>query len=237
MPVVESLRARLWTAQGNVEAASLWVEASGLRADDALSYAREGEFIILARVLISQKRWNAAADLISQLLEATERGERWGRVIELLILRALLLEAQDKPGEALDAFARALTLAEPEGYQRLFVDEGQPAARLLYRAAAAGILPGYAGQLLAALHDSESTLVAGSKVREPKSAIVEPLSKRELEVLFCLAEGLSNREVAQRLTISLTTVKTHTRNIYRKLDVNSRMQAVVMGKALGIVGS
>jgi LuxR family maltose regulon positive regulatory protein len=237
IPAVESFRAKLWTAEGKVEAAGLWAEASGLSAAGDLSYAHEGEFIILTRMLIVQKRWDDAAKLIGRLLESTERGERWGRVIELLILRAVVLDAQDQPNEALNSFARALTLAEPQGYQRIFIDEGEPVARLLYRAAARGITSGYAGELLAAIHDAESTPVAGFKVREPKTAIVEALSERELEVLFCLAEGLSNREIAQRLTISLTTVKTHNRNIYRKLDVNSRMQAVAKGKALGIVGS
>jgi LuxR family maltose regulon positive regulatory protein len=237
MPAVESFRARLWAAQGNVEAAGLWAETSGLHVDGELSYLREEESIVLARVLMAQKRWSAAGRLIGRLLKVTESGERWGRVIELLILRALVHDAQDQSDEALESLARALTLAEPQVYVRIFLDEGEPMAQLLYRAATHGITPGYTGELLAAFQNLESAPVAKSEVRAPKSGIIEPLSVRELEVLDCLAEGLSNREIAQRLTISLTTVKTHTRNIYRKLDVNSRTQAVAKGKALGIVGS
>jgi LuxR family maltose regulon positive regulatory protein len=234
MPTVESFRARLWTAQENVEAAGLWAETSGLHVDSELSYMREEETIILARVLMAQKIWDAADRLIDRLLKVTESGDRWGRVIELLILRALVFDAQDKSNVALEHLARALKLGEPQGYVRIFVDEGETMARLLYLAAARGISPGYTGELLTAFQDMEPSPIAESEVREPKSGFIEPLSVRELEVLDCLADGLSNREIAQRLTISLTTVKTHTRNIYRKLDVNSRTQAVAKGKAFGI---
>jgi LuxR family maltose regulon positive regulatory protein len=237
MPIVESFRARLWAVQGNVDAAGRWAETSGLHVDGELSYLREEESINLARVLMAQKRWDVAGRLIGRLLEAAESGERWGRVIELLILQALLLDAQDESDEALEFLARALPLAEPQDYMRIFIDEGEPMAQLLYRAAAHGITPGYTGKLLASFQNLESAPVAESEVRAAKFGIIEPLSAREFEVLDCLTEGLSNREIAQRLTISLTTVKTHTRNIYRKLDVNSRTQAVARSIALGIVRS
>jgi LuxR family maltose regulon positive regulatory protein len=235
MPAVEAFRAKLWAAQGNVESAGMWAETSGLHVDGELSYLREGESIILVRVLMAQKRWDAAVGLIGRLLEVTENGGRWGRVIELLILQALALDAQGQSDEALRPLSQALTLGKPQGYVRIFVDEGEPMAHLLYRAAAHGITPGYTGALLAALQNLRLAPVGESEVREPISGIIDPLSVRELEVLDCLAEGLSNREIAQQLTISLTTVKTHTRNIYRKLDVNSRTQAVARGKALGII--
>ncbi|MGB3715367.1 MAG: LuxR C-terminal-related transcriptional regulator [Candidatus Promineifilaceae bacterium] len=234
MPAVESFRARLWAAQGNVKSAGLWIETSGLHVDGELSYVREGESITSARVLMAQERWDEVEGLIDRLLVVTEDGDRWGRVIELLILQTLVLDAQDRPDEALDHLARALRLSEPQGYARIFVDEGESMARLLYRAAAHGITPGYTGELLAAFQDLETRIAVESDVREPNRGIIEPLSAREVEVLDCLTEGRSNREIAQRLTISLTTVKTHTRNIYRKLDVSSRTQAVAKGKALGI---
>ncbi len=234
MPTVESFRARLWVAQGNVEAAGHWVATVRPNLDGDLNYPQEEENIILARVLIAQQRWIEAALLVNRLLELAKGGERWGRVIHLFILRALALDAQDQPGEALESLAEALRLAEPQGYVRIFVDEGEPMAQLLYGAVANGTRPGYSGKLLSVLHDSESLTATESDVREPKTKLIEPLSAREIEVLDCLTEGLSNREIAQQLTISLTTVKTHTRNIYRKLDVNSRTQAVARGKALGI---
>ena len=199
-----------------------------------MSYPQEGEYITLARVLLAQKHYDEAEGLIERLLEVTEQGGRWGRVIELLLLQALSLEDQGAQGEALEPLAQALALAEPRGYLRIFVDEGQPMATLLYRAAAQKIMPDYTGKLLAIFRESEATPASESEAREEKTTFIEPLSQRELEVFDCLTEGLSNREIAQRLTISLTTVKTHTRNIYRKLDVNSRTQAVAKGKALGI---
>jgi len=231
---LEAFRARLWTAQGNVEAAGLWAETSELQVDGKLDYLREEENIILARVLMAQRKWDVAVGFIGRLLEVTESGERWGRVIELLILRALALDALGQLDEELEPLARALTLAMPQGYVRIFVDEGEPMAQLLYRAVAHGITPSYTGKLLTSLQYSESVPVPPTGIQESKPGIIEPLSAREIEVLDCLAEGLSNREIAQRLTISLTTVKTHTRNIYRKLDVNNRTQAVAKGRALGI---
>jgi LuxR family maltose regulon positive regulatory protein len=95
-------------------------------------------------------------------------------------------------------------------------------------------MPGYTGKLLAIYRESETAPPTSSEVGQATASLIEPLSQRELEVFECLTEGLSNREIAQKLTISLTTVKTHTRNIYRKLDVKSRSQAVAKGRALDI---
>jgi LuxR family maltose regulon positive regulatory protein len=123
---------------------------------------------------------------------------------------------------------RALALAEPEGYVRIFVDEGRAVAGLLYEAASRGIKPEYTGRLLAAF----PTAVPPA----PKQAgLVEPLSERELEVLRLIAEGLSNEEAAQRLVLSLPTIKWHASNIYGKLGVKSRTEAVARAKALGIL--
>jgi LuxR family maltose regulon positive regulatory protein len=140
------------------------------------------------------------------------------------------------------AIERALSLAEPGGYVRVFVDEGEPMARLLYEAAARGIAPEYAGRLLAAfeveMEDEGLATEAGdsSSVVRP-SLLVEPLSEREIEVLQLVAEGLSNREIAHKLFLSVSTVKVHTYNIYGKLGVHSRTQAVAKGRALGILPS
>jgi LuxR family maltose regulon positive regulatory protein len=234
LPAVASYRAQLWTIQGKMDEAGRWLQSSGFRVDGQLSYLHEREYITLARVLLAQKHYDEATRLIKRLLEVTEHGGRWGRVIELLLLQALSLEARGAQGEALKPLARALALAEPRGYLRVFVDEGQPMASLLYRAAAQKIMPDYTGKLLAIFREPEAVPATESEIQGEKITFVEPLSQRELEVFDCLTEGLSNREIAQRLTISLTTVKTHTRNIYRKLDVNSRAQAVAKGRAFGI---
>jgi LuxR family maltose regulon positive regulatory protein len=143
------------------------------------------------------------------------------------------MQAQGEIAPALDSLARALSLAEPEGYARVFLDEGAPMASLLYQAVERGIAPEYAGRLLAAFGD----LAEERKFRttEEPELLIEPLSGREVEILQLIAAGLSNREIAQELSITLGTVKVHTSNIYGKLAVGSRTQAVAKARALGIL--
>ncbi|NIQ75433.1 MAG: hypothetical protein GWN67_12460 [Phycisphaerae bacterium] len=132
---------------------------------------------------------------------------------------------------------QALTLAEPGGFTRIFVDEGPPMARLLYEAVARGIAPDYARRLLTAFPVTEPQQTDPLKTQAPESDLIEPLSERELEVLQLIAEGLTNPEIAARLFLTLNTVKVHTRNIYGKLDAHNRTQAVARARALGILPS
>ena len=242
--MVALCRARLWIAQGNIEAAMRWVEERGLgrdvgaaelkESDDLISYRmRKYEHLVLARLLIAQDRPADTLALLEPLLPRMERQERKDLVIEIQILRALAFQAQGDIGQALTTLERALSLAEPGGFVRVFVDEGPPMAPLLYQAAARGIAPEYAGKLLAAFPDAEPA----AKPRQPQVEMIEPLSEREIEVLQLIAEGLSNREIAQKLFLSVNTVKVHTYNIYSKLSVHSRTQAVAQARALGILPS
>jgi LuxR family transcriptional regulator, maltose regulon positive regulatory protein len=239
---VAALKTRVWVAQGRLAEALGWTREQGLSAHDDLSYLREFEHITLARVLLAryksdrEERYiHEAMGLLERLLKAAEEGGRMGSVIEILVLQALAHEAQgDSPG-ALVPLERALTLAEPEGYIRIFVDEGLPMARLLYEALSQGVESDYIRRLLAAFPVAESEQTASSPMRGSKSELVEPLSERELEVLQLIAEGLTNQEVATRLYLSLHTVKVHARNIFTKLAVKNRAQAVARGRALGIL--
>ena len=158
-------------------------------------------------------------------------------MIEILVLQALAHEAQDDTSSALVSLERALTLAEPEGYVRLFVDEGLPMARLLYKVLSRGIFPDYLQRLLTAFPIDEPEQAVSSQTQDPKSELIEPLSEREIEVLQLIAEGLTNPEIASRLYLSLNTVKVHTRNIYGKLGVHNRTLAVTRARALGILPS
>ena len=167
---------------------------------------------------------------------------RVGRLIQILNLQALASQDQREMEQALPALQRALSLAEPEGYVRTFIDEGEPMARLLRRALGQGIMPSYVGRLLAALGDvtkaklSSSVLSPGSgQALRPSSPLVEPLTAREHEVLCLIAAGLSNQEIAQDLVIALSTVKSHINHIYGKLDVESRTQAVVKAQELSLL--
>jgi LuxR family maltose regulon positive regulatory protein len=239
---IAALKTRIWIAQGRLAEALGWVRERGLSVDDDLSYLREFEHITLARVLIAEYK-NDRADrsileamgLLERLLKAAEEGRRIGSVIEILVLQALAHEAQDNIPLALVPLERALALAEPEGYVRIFVDEGPPIARLLYETLSRGIAPEYVQRLLAAFPDVKPEQAGPSKTSVPKSELVEPLSEREIEVLHLLAEGLTNPEIAARLFLSLNTVKVHARNIYGKLNVHNRTQAVARSQELGLL--
>jgi LuxR family maltose regulon positive regulatory protein len=178
-----------------------------------------------------------AMGLLERLLKAAEEGRRIGSVIEILALQALAHEAQDNIPLALVPLERALALAEPEGYVRIFVDEGPPMARLLYEALTREIAPDYVRRLLATFPATEPEQVAPSKTQAPESKLVEPLSAREIEVLQLIAEGLTNQEIADRLYLSMHTVKAHARNIYGKLGAHHRTEAVARARAWGILPS
>jgi LuxR family maltose regulon positive regulatory protein len=173
--------------------------------------------------------------LLARLLKAAEEGKRMGSVIKILVLQALAFEAQDKISAALKPLERALNLAELEGYVQAFAGEGPPMARLLYEVLSQGISPGYIQRLLVAFPDFEPGRpeFAGSQISGEDW--IEPLSDREIEVLQLITEGLTNSEIAARLYLSLNTVKAHTRNIYGKLNVHNRTQAIARSQELGLL--
>jgi LuxR family maltose regulon positive regulatory protein len=222
---IPALRARVWIRQGRFGEALCWVREQDLSVDDDLSYLREFEHITLARLLLARCRGereepslHEAARLLQRLLLAAEDGGRTGRVIEIVMLQALAQQAQgDNPG-ALASLGRAVALAEPEGYVRIFADEAPPIGLLLRAVAKQGTRPSYARRLLAALGPAE----AGSA----PATLIDPLSERELDVLRLLGTELDGPAIARELTVSLNTMRTHTKNIYAKLAVTSRRAAV-----------
>jgi LuxR family transcriptional regulator, maltose regulon positive regulatory protein len=255
---VEASRVRNWLNQGKLAAAERWADdlrkalgddlCPGQIADGSMTV----KLIALARILIARGRetsepalFDEALALLDGLHEAALQGEHLQAAIETGTLQSvglslrgtLMTPSPSKSGKAAAALVtleRILASAEPEGYVRMFVDEGQPMAQLLYQAAAQGINPEYCGRLLAAFPEA-------SRVRRdyhtPTEELIEPLSDREVEVLTLIDQGLTNSEVGQRLYLSLNTVKGHTRNIYTKLGVNSRTQAIARAKGLGILPS
>ena len=242
---VGAWQARLWVAQNEHYLADRWLKRSGLSVEDELSYPREFEHITLARVLVAQNRQEEALKLLERLLAAAEAGGRKGHAVELLALQALALRARNDTPGALAALRQALALAEPEGYVRVFADEGAPMAALLKQVLKTqgipssgpgrGVSPGYASKLLAALDGGAASPSEGTSVREKAGPLAELLSERELEVLRLLASGISNREIAAELFISLDTTKSHLKHIYTKLDVRNRAQAVSRAKELDLV--
>jgi len=223
--------ARIWLAQGELALARGW--ARNYRELGATEYVRDFEDCTLARILLAGDQPDRALTLLDGMVPSAETNGRRGNLIEILTLRSLAKQALSEGGAATADLARALGLAESEGYVRTFVDMGQPMAALLRQASACGLAPVYTSRLLAAFGGEQSDGVASAAPQ--MQPLVEPLTERELEVLRLLAEGLSNAEIGERLYISLPTVKSHTRNIYGKLDVHSREQAVIQARAIGIL--
>jgi LuxR family maltose regulon positive regulatory protein len=195
----------------------------------------EAEDLMLARIRITQGRQDEIQPLLQGLLASAKAGERTTRMIEILLLQALAFQARGDLDRGLNTLAQAFVLAEPEGFVRIFVDEGPEMARLLYTALGKGIAPAYTQRLLAAFPFDEAEQSAPSSPPDGETGLIEPLSERELEVLELIATGISNQEVASRLFLSLNTIKVHTRNIYSKLGVNNRIQAVARARGLGIL--
>jgi LuxR family transcriptional regulator, maltose regulon positive regulatory protein len=161
-------------------------------------------------------------------LKAAEEGGRTGSVIEILILLALAHQMQGDIPAALTSLERALTLAEPEGYIRIFVTEGHSISLLLEKATKHGIAPNYVHQLLRAFGKAEDR----ARVEQ---GLIDPLSERELEVLRLLGTDLDGPDIARHLVVSLNTLRTHTKNIYTKLGVNNRREAVRRAEELGLL--
>jgi LuxR family maltose regulon positive regulatory protein len=164
--------------------------------------------------------------LLERLLEDAEPKARMRSVIEILLLRTLALQAQGKQEEALRTLGQALALAEPEGYMRLFLDEGAPMLALLRQAYMRQITPGYVVTLLEAA--GEQVIPIPHRSSRP----MESLTAREREVLRLLVDGASNREIANRLVLSVNTVKKHVLNLCGKLGVQSRAQAIAKARSL-----
>jgi len=238
---VPAIRARVWVAQGRVDDAFGWARAQGLSVDDELSYLREFEHLTLARVLLARHQGESpersvheASRLLERLLRAAEAGGRTASVIEILVLRALAHQRLRDIPAALACLERALTLAEPEGYVRVFVDEGPPLASLLRAVARVahgeqeGIAPSYVRRLLAALSRTDHHLPV-------KQGLIEPLSERELDVLRLLGTDLNGPAIARELMVSLNTMRTHTKNIYAKLAVTNRRAAVRQAQELDLL--
>jgi LuxR family transcriptional regulator, maltose regulon positive regulatory protein len=244
---IAALRTQIWIRQGRLAEAQRWARDQGLTPDDELSFSREFEHITLARLLIARYQFDqidsllhAALHLLARLLQAAQAGGRMGSAIEVLVLQALANRAQGDLPLALGSLERALALAEPEGYCRIFIHEGAPIAELLAKLEEKGVTAGknsYVDRLLAAFgivpKDVQPATTANRGASHP--ILVEAISARELEVLKLLRTELSGPEIARELVVSLNTMRTHTKNIFNKLGVNNRRAAVRRAQELGLI--
>lgn len=240
---IPAMKVRVWIKQGRLEKALDWARERKLSIEEEPSYLREFEQITFNRILLSQFQGDHAGnlpgviDLLERLLKAAEEGGRMGSVIEILILQTLAHQMRKDIPAALSALERALKLAEPENYIRMFADEGAAMAALLREVAARKVMPDYTGLLLSAFEAERKGLdVETSPSAAPVSgSLIEALSQRELDILRLFKTELSGPEIAQELVIALSTVRTHTKSIYNKLNVNSRRGAVKRAMELGLI--
>jgi LuxR family maltose regulon positive regulatory protein len=214
-------RARIHLFQGNV--------------DEAAQLVRQNVIPLMqARVLIAQGNPSEALAVVEPQRQQAEAKKMAGRLLLVMAVQSVVLFAQGEKVHAVQVLTEALALAEPGGYIRLFVDEGDAMAELLSAAAAQGIRPDYVNKLLAVFkgemkEERPAAPVSGT------SFLIEPLSQRELEILKLITQGLSNREIGERLFLALDTIKGHNRKIFDKLQVQSRTEAIARARELGLL--
>jgi LuxR family maltose regulon positive regulatory protein len=244
MPVIQAFQAEIALRQGQVAKAGQW--AAHLDPIPPLTPMVElfSPHLTLVKVWLAQDTSASrgrAANLLRHIREFVESTHNTRFLIETLALQALLYDVEGDEPAALAALEQAIALAEPGGFIRLFVDLGLPIARLLAELRRRDVAPEYIAHILIAFETKDdadaksSSLVASSLAHGPSSPLIEPLTSRELEVLALLDRHLTNKEIAAELVISYGTVKTHTLNIYRKLDVRKRREAVAKAKELNLL--
>jgi LuxR family maltose regulon positive regulatory protein len=244
--LVDVMQARYWIARGELDPVVQWARGRGFldrspaeifgeaARNAAINELLQAEFLALVRLTLALQQPERALEMIIYLQDLAEKRGYQRRIIEILVLKALAQHQIGDVDQALLNLGKALSLAEPEGYRRTFIDEGEPMARILYQAVSHKISAVYAGRLLGVLSEESQSVDSNRKFQADE--LIEPLSERELDVLRLIAEGLSNGEIAGKLYISLSTVKGHTANIFGKLSVKKRTQAVARARSLGLLG-
>jgi LuxR family transcriptional regulator, maltose regulon positive regulatory protein len=245
LPVVRpcsALKVKIWLKQKRLTEARNWAHEQGLSEDDNIPYSREFEYLTLAGVLLAiakNTRETGFSDranrLLQHLLPAAETGGRRGSIIQILVLQACAFQEQGDLTLAMASLERALTLAEPEGYVRTFVDAGPTLLSLIETRSLKrdNLLSGYSEKLRIAF--AQPPIASKPIPVPPPSGLLEPLSERELEVLKLLRSELSGPQIARQLIVSLNTLRTHTKNVFTKLGVNNRRAAVLRAEELNLL--
>jgi LuxR family maltose regulon positive regulatory protein len=243
--LVEAWEAHLHLLQGNLQPARRWAQRRGLHYNDAFEFSSESEYRILARLMIEQgslERENISQSLklLERLLEMNESAGAINSLLEILLLRARGLAAIGDETGARETLEQALLLAQPERYMRTFIDEGDVIGGLLLKIKANGISQAYLNELISAQELGSSSFVSRAQQRLDDTGVyelllVEPLSERELQVLRLMDSELSSPEIADELIIAVSTVRSHIKNIYSKLGVHSRYEAVEKARQMNLI--
>jgi LuxR family maltose regulon positive regulatory protein len=236
-------RARISLAQGRIDEAVRWTEERGLTEDDEVSYPRERDYLLLARVFLVRSQPDRALGLLERLDALAASQRRNGSLVEIRALRALALQTAGNHARALATLNEALSLGRAEGYIRVFADEGASMAALV-RGFVSASQRGRIEPVSGAARDHLNRVIrafAAATGPEKSSAglggLVEPLTNRELEVLSLIAAGKRNREIADELVVTLETVKKHVSHIFDKLGATNRTEAVKQARELGVISS
>ncbi|MCU0485880.1 MAG: LuxR C-terminal-related transcriptional regulator [Anaerolineales bacterium] len=223
--VIAQSEASLALSQGSLLPAETWLAKLGWQPGDLIPTGRDTAFLLVTQILLARREYRAALDIIAQLLDRSRVSGSLTIELLLLVLQAQAYHGMGKTDSALSALQRALELAEPEGYVRIFVDKTTPLQNLLTQAKVRGIRRTYVQRLLAAYELPEAPLLQ----------TIENFSERELEVLHLLATGLESAEIAEKLVISANTARTHIKHLYRKLNAHSRYEAILQARTLKLL--
>ena len=218
---ITAVRIQIFLNQSNLTAAAQLAETHDLPLSQA-------------RVHLAQDDPGAALAVLEPVRQQAQAQAWADQRLQAMVLQALAYDAADECEKALELLGEALALALPGVLLRLFVDEGSPMSHLLYEALARGVEPAYVRQLLAAFPTADAEPTLSPTPTTVETGLVDPHSEHEIEVLQLIPEGLTNQEIANQLYLSLHTVKVHARNIYSKLGVKNRTEAVAKARALGI---
>jgi LuxR family maltose regulon positive regulatory protein len=225
---IEAALDQFWLSLGSMERVAQHLQASGINSSGEITFLHEPRYLNLLRYLLASGDDDNALELAQRILPVAENSQRMLRVVELLILQSLAYLGKKDTLTAVNTLALAVSLAQPERYKRVFLDKGEGLRKLLYHVKSSHGTTEYANELLEAFGAISKPTPVLSQL------LIEPLSGREIEVLQLIEAGLSNQEIGSKLFISLGTVKRHISNIYSKLDVKTRTQAVSFGKELGL---
>jgi LuxR family maltose regulon positive regulatory protein len=244
---VDAMKARIYLQQDRLDKALAWAAKSGLSLLETPDYLHEFERLTLAKIALAEYQHDQneqhildVLKLLEGQLKLAQKQNRLQSQIKILVLQAFALQAKGESAQAISSLEKALSLAEPEGYLRIFVNEGE-FLRLLILDVRSAIekspyfLFGYVEKLLAEFPQPTELQIQKSKFENPKPELIDPLSDRELEVLRLIAQGLSNDEITQKLVVALSTVKGHNLRIFAKLQAKSRTEAVARARELGLL--